>query len=252
VDRAAVAGLHARGLNFDPARRSTYTPEHGWHVDHYRQPLPPEPPGPPAPGGSWEIARRLACAYEFADPRRVRAFWEAGAPLAGRDVLLEVRFWGLRFRTGVRVGDVLDDERLVDGRPVRLWGWGYRTLEGHLERGQMDYSVWKWRDTGEVEFRVHAYSRRAHVPNPLVRLGFRLFGRREQVRFARSLCRRMAALTAAVLAEGPAREPQPERRDGLVISPSTVPRDEAAREAATAPAQAAGLAPPGSSHGPMK
>jgi hypothetical protein len=65
--------------------------------------------------------------------------------------------------------------------------------------GQIDYEVWKWLDTGEVEFRISAFSRAAHIPNPIVRLGFRVFGRREQVRFARRACERMASLTAAAL-----------------------------------------------------
>jgi hypothetical protein len=66
----------------------------------------------------------------------------------------------------------------------------------------MDYEVWKWLDTGEVEFRITAVSRRAHIRNPLVRLGFRLFGRREQLRFYRHACAEMARLTA--LEAGPA------------------------------------------------
>ena len=78
---------------------------------------------------------------------------------------------------------------------MRVWGWSYGTLQGHFERGQMDFSVWKWLDDGAVEFRIHAVSRRARrVGNPLVRLGFRLVGRRQQVRFARRACERMGEL----------------------------------------------------------
>ena len=113
-------------------------------------------------------------------------------------MLLEVRFWGLRFPVGVRVGAVIDETRTVDGRDVRVWGWGYGTLQGHLEVGQMDYEVWKWLDTGAVEFRVHVVSRPGRIPNPIVRLGFRLFGRREQMRFARRSCERMALLVSSV------------------------------------------------------
>jgi len=47
--------------------------------------------------------------YEFADPRIVRAVYHAGDPLEGRDMLLEVRFWGLRFRFGVRVSGIIDE-----------------------------------------------------------------------------------------------------------------------------------------------
>jgi hypothetical protein len=77
---------------------------------------------------------------------------------------------------------------------VRIWGWAYRTLQDHLEMGQMDYQVWKWTDSGEVEFRIHVVSRPASIRNPVIRLGFRLFGRREQIRFARRACERMACL----------------------------------------------------------
>ena len=79
---------------------------------------------------------------------------------------------------------MIDDVRTLHGRQVRVWGWSYRTLQGHFEMGQMDYELWKWLDNGEVEFRIHVVSRRARISNHLVRLGFRLFGRREQIRFA--------------------------------------------------------------------
>jgi uncharacterized protein (UPF0548 family) len=112
-------------------------------------------------------------------------------------MLLEARFWKLvRFRFGVRVGAVVDLTRSEGGRDVRVWGWSYRTLQGHLEMGQMDYQVWKWLDTGDVEFRIHVVSRPARIPNPIIRWGFRLLGRREQVRFARRACERMARLLA--------------------------------------------------------
>ena len=135
--------------------------------------------------------------YEFADPAIVRAVYAEDSPFETRDMLLEGRFYGLRFHFGVRVGGLVDEETAVDGRPVRRWGWNYRTLQGHLEMGQMDYEVRKWLDSGEVDFRIHAFSRPAHIPNPVIRLGFRVFGRRVQRRFARHACQRMARLTAA-------------------------------------------------------
>jgi uncharacterized protein (UPF0548 family) len=119
-------------------------------------------------------------------------------------MLLVGRFLGLDFRLGVRVGEVVDEERSEDGRRVRVWGWSYRTLRGHLERGQMSYEVWKWLDTGAVEFRIAGVSHRARVGNPLVRLGFALLGRREQLKFYRHTCEVMAAKTAAAPAAAPA------------------------------------------------
>jgi uncharacterized protein (UPF0548 family) len=134
--------------------------------------------------------------YEFADPKIVRAIYHPDRPLDERDMLLEVRFWGLRFRFGVRVGGVIDDTRPVSGRDVRVWGFNYATLQGHLETGEMDFEAWKWLDTGAVEFRIRAVSRASRIRNPVIRLGFRLFGRREQVRFAKRACERMAWLVA--------------------------------------------------------
>lgn len=219
----ALDELHDKKLNFDLDRRASFTPENGWHVDHYCTVLPAEKPGEPAPGGSWETARRLMRDYEFADPSIVRAIYYPEQPLERRDMLLEGHFYGLRFYFGVRVGGVIDETRNVDGRPVRVWGWNYRTLQGHLEMGQMDYEVWKWLDSGVVEFRIHAFSKAAHIPNPIVRLGFALFGRRMQVRFARHACARMARLTAAELARGagqPTADPVPRVADRLTVQPA--------------------------------
>jgi uncharacterized protein (UPF0548 family) len=190
----ALHALHDKRLNFDLDGRDAMTREAGWNVDDYRQPLPPEQPGPPEPGGTWERARELMLDYEFADPRIVRAVYAPDSQLEGRDMLLEARFLGLRFRFGVRVEGVVDETCEADGRTIRVWGWSYRTLQGHLEMGQMDYELWKWLDSGEVEFRIHVVSRPARIPNPIVRLGFRIFGRLQQVRFAKRACERMACL----------------------------------------------------------
>jgi uncharacterized protein (UPF0548 family) len=193
----ALRALHDRPLNFNLAERASFTRESGWRIDDYRQRLPAEAPGPPEPDGTWERAKRLMLEYEFADPKIVRAIYTQDSRLEGRDMLLEVRLWKLiRFRFGVRVSGVVDETCTQDGRDLRIWGWSYRTLQGHLEMGQMDYQVWKWTDNGEVEFRIHVVSRPARIPNPILRLGFQVLGRREQVRFAHRACERMACLLA--------------------------------------------------------
>jgi uncharacterized protein (UPF0548 family) len=195
-----VDDLRDRGYNFDPARLADLVAAQGWHHDNRSQALPREPPGEPVAGGSFERAVALMRDYAFAEGSAVRAIFQADAPLEGRDMLLIGRFVGLDFRLGVRVNHVVDARRDEDGRPVRVWGWGYGTLRGHLERGQMSYEVRKWLDTGEVEFRIAAVSHRARVANPLVRLGFGLLGRREQVKFYRHTCEVMARRTAAAVA----------------------------------------------------
>jgi uncharacterized protein (UPF0548 family) len=199
--------LRGRGYNFDPERVDAYD----WRVDDLCQGLPSEPPGPPVVGGSFAVARRLMLGYEFADPSIVHAFYDPDEPLEGRTMLLELRFRGLlRFRVGTRVSAVYDEDRAVGARIARVWGWAYRTLAGHLEQGQMDWQVWKWLDSGAVEFRIHAFSRRAPDPNLIVRLGFRLFGRREQLAFLHSTLRRMERLTSAAL-RGASVQPEAER-----------------------------------------
>jgi hypothetical protein len=217
--RQQLARLRTRGLNFDPHRDGPFTADNGWRIDKYRRSLPPEPPGAPVPRGSWEAARRLSEDYAFVDPRLVRAFYDPRESLADRTILLEVHFWGLRVYAGVRAGPVEDATREQDGRQARVWAWNYRTLEDHFEAGQIDYEVWKWLDSGEVEFRVEAFSRPARIDQPVVRLGFRLFGRGTQVRFAHSACDRMVSLThAAILGDGDIAVPTPVAPD-LVIWP---------------------------------
>jgi uncharacterized protein (UPF0548 family) len=187
-------------VNYNPDLLDLEHPPEGWHVDDRCQPLPSEPPGEPVADGSFHIAGRLIRGYEFADPSLVRAYYEADAPLEGRTMLLELRALNLvSVHVGVRVVHVYDDTRERGGRSARVFGWAYRTLEGHVEQGQMDWQVWKWLDTGEVQFRVHAVSRPAPIRNLVVRLGFWVLREHERAVFLDSTERRMAGLTAAAL-----------------------------------------------------
>ncbi len=194
--RRRLAELPAKTLNYDRAALDLKHPPRGWHVDDRRQPLPAEPPGEPVTDGSFEIACRLICGYRFADPSMVRAFYDPHTPLADRNMLLELRALGfLRVYVGVRVGDVYHELRQEDGRAVRVFGWNYRTLEGHVEMGQMNWEVWKWLGSGEVEFHVHSLSRPASISNPVIRIGFWLLRGHERALFLDSTNRRMKAFT---------------------------------------------------------
>ena len=192
-----LAALSRTNVNFDPADVTPGDP--GWHLDDMTEPLPTEPSGEPVDGGSWMTARQLMIDYQIADPGRVRATYRTDAPLAGRDMLLQIPFAGLRLYVGVRVGDVYEETRVVGGRQARVFGWDYGTLEGHFEQGRMHYEVWKWLDTGEVEFRLHAVSRAARTGPRLLALGFRLVGRRRQLDFYRQTCRRIRRLVESEL-----------------------------------------------------
>jgi uncharacterized protein (UPF0548 family) len=194
-----LAALAGRPVNFDTSRLDEYTPETGWRRDDMVESLPAEAPGPPEPGGSWELTRRLVMDYQLADPSQVRVVYDDRTPFEGRDMLLWIRFAGVRFGVGVRVGTAYEWTRDVDGRPARVYGWYYDTLEGHLERGRMHYEVWKWLDSGEVQFRLHAVSRGAETGPWVLRTGFRVVGRVNQLQFYRRVCRRARRFTEAQL-----------------------------------------------------
>ncbi|HLI60429.1 MAG TPA: DUF1990 family protein [Solirubrobacteraceae bacterium] len=226
--RRMLAGLPGRALNFDPAALRDADPGKGWRITDLRQTLPGEPPGPPLPDGSWEIARRLMRGYEFADPSIVHAYYDPAIPLENRNMVLELRALGvLHLLVGVRVAEVYERESRIGTRPVTVWGWSYRTLEGHVEMGQMDWQVWKWADSGEVEFRVHAVSREAPIANPIVALGFRLLRGRERERFLQSTRRRMRTFVELALAD-PDRGGEPVRAAAAELTARRSPADDPA------------------------
>jgi uncharacterized protein (UPF0548 family) len=219
-ETAALAELRHRQVNYDQARApEDGRPDGHWHVDSGDQIIGQEPPGPPVPDGAWETGCVLVRRYEFADPRILRAAYRGDAELEGRDMLLEGRFFGLRFYLGVRVTGVIDETR--DGRsgPERVWGWSYQTLQGHLEQGRLNYEVIKNLETGRVIFRISGYSRMAPIPNPVIRLGFLLFGRLTQRRFYRSVQLRLRNLVQSAQRGAPLPAPTA-RGNGIVLAPS--------------------------------
>jgi hypothetical protein len=229
---AELERLRTTGLNFDPEELA-HSRGNRWRIDDYRQPLSPEPPGSPVKDGSWEVARGLAGAYEFADSSLVRAFFDPREPQEERNMLLEIDFWGLRIYAGVRADGIVDETRHEDGRAARVWRWRYRTLEGHFEMGQIDYEIWKWLDSGDVDFRIHAVSRPAKIDHLIVRFGFLVFGRRKQIEFAYKACVRMAELTSSVLSGERNMDPAPTPDTPLVIRPH--PSKQTAIERAARP-----------------
>ncbi len=192
----ALEHLGALEPNYNSAARPG--PDEGWHVDDETTALPPEQPGPPVPGGSWEVACQLVESYAFSDPSVVRAIFDPSRPLSGRNLLLELHVAGLVLYAGCRVRGVVDETRGEADGAVRVWGWYYQTLAGHVESGERAYEVRKRIGTGTVEFRTRAFSRPA-PGNPVVALGFHLLGRRRQRVFTRIACERMATLTRAAL-----------------------------------------------------
>lgn len=189
--------LADREINFAPCEFDEADDDPGWRVDRRRSTLPSETPGLPLEDGPYAAARELMYGYQFADPSILRAVYDPTTEFEGRNILLVGRFYGLRFRMGVRIGGVTEDELELHGEPANRFRWHYRTLEGHLERGQMDYELIKWTETGGVEFRIRAYSQRARIENTVIRWGFFLFGRSVQLKFYdRSLARMQSMVSA--------------------------------------------------------
>jgi uncharacterized protein (UPF0548 family) len=211
----AVAELAHRVVNYDEADAPPFVVD-GWHRDRRVVELGHEPPGEPVPGGLVETAGALVNSYEFSDPRILRAAFRHPGDLVGRDMLLEGRFLVLRFLLGVRITAQQDEVREGPNGPERVIGWSYQTLRGHLEQGRLAYEVAKELETGRVEFRIVAHSRRAPIANPLFGLGFRLFGRHTQLRFYRHALARLQRLMA-----DPPAPPQP-GPDGLVRAPTGI------------------------------
>ncbi len=106
-------------------------------------------------------------------------------------MLLRARFLGFTFWFGVRIGREIDEVRETDAGPVHVYGFDYATLEGHFERGQITFEVRKTEATGAVSFHIDAFSKPDRIRNPFYRIGFKLFGRRLQLRFAQTALERM-------------------------------------------------------------
>ena len=200
--QAELAALRDAKVNYELSAPPSVLD--GWSFDEYCRRLPPEAPGEPVAGGPYEIACRLVRDYEFADPAIIKAVWLHESPLEARNMLLQGRFGPLRFLLGVRVSAVVDEVVQQDGQTLRIWGWCYRTLSGHLEAGEMCYRVVKVLETGEVQFRVCRYVRSEQIPNLVVKLGWLTFGRAMQIVFVRrSLGRMQRLVEAEMLLGGP-------------------------------------------------
>ena len=200
--QARLAAYAQAGYNFDLTRTADYTRATGWNVDDYETELPPEAPGPPEPQGAWAAAGQVLRNYTFPPPNLITGIFVPDQPLEQRVMVLRGQFLGFSFWFGVRIGGVTDEVRtLPDGGQEQVWGYNYRTLEGHFERGEISFFVHKNLTTGRVVFRIHALSQTGRIRNPLYWLGFKLFGRMLQKRFSRQSMQRLKAQVEQMLRE---------------------------------------------------
>ena len=203
-DQARLDAYRDAAYNFDLTRVHEYTAATGWNVDDYETELPAEAPGPPAAQGAWAAAREVLRRYTFPPPDLITGIFLPDQPLEQRVMVLRGRFLFFTFWFGVRIGGVVDERRpLADGSgEEQVWGYNYRTLEGHFERGQIDFTVHKHLTTGRVLFRIHALSQTGRIRNPFYWLGFKLFGRMLQKRFSRESMRRLREQVVEMLQQG--------------------------------------------------
>jgi hypothetical protein len=200
--KARLASYEHAKVNYDVERQSEYNAANGWRLDDYATDLPAEVPGPPAAHGAFAAAQDVLRRYAFPPPSLITGIFKPDGPLEKRIMLLRARFLGFSFWFGVRVSEVTDEAaRATPAGPERVWGYGYRTLEGHFERGQIDFTIHKNLATGAVQFRIHAVSQTGRIRNPFYWLGFKLFGRMLQRRFARESLARMRQLVGETLAQ---------------------------------------------------
>ena len=199
--RARLDAYTNAEVNYDFSRQSEYTSATGWRLDDYATDLPAEAPGPPAAAGSFAAAQDVLRRYAFPPPDLITGIFQPDGPLEKRVMLLRAHFLVFNFYFGVRVSEVTDEAaRPTPTGSERVWGYGYRTLQGHFERGQIDFTVHKNLASGAVRFRIHAVSQPGQIRNPFYWVGFKLFGRALQRRFARESLRRMKEMVAAALA----------------------------------------------------
>lgn len=198
--QARLEALGKLALNVDLERREEFTAANGWHLDAYEADLPSEASGEPLEGGSFNAARDVLREYRFPPPDLITGIFVPETPLEQRVMLLKARFLVFTFYFGVRVNAVIDELR--PQTQERVWGYRYATLEGHFERGQIEFLIVKHLPTGTVQFRISAFSKTGVIRNPFYKIGFALFGRRLQVRFSRDSLKRMQLLVAEALRTG--------------------------------------------------
>ena len=170
-----IASQRDLDFSFPNASIDSMDAPRGYTVDHNRVEL----------GKGKEVFARAIAAikrWEMFNIGWVELLWPEAPIETGTTVAVLVhhlRFWSLNACKIVRSID--KDE------PVRKYGFVYRTLPDHAERGQEQFTVEWHRDSDGVFYDILAYSR----PNKLfAKLGYP-FTRALQKRFARDSMRAM-------------------------------------------------------------
>lgn len=189
-----------RNFDADPAELEGLA---GWYTYGSQSVLGAARPGPPRPNGPFDRACAAMKAYEFSDRRIVRAFFDEGAELLNRTMLLEIKaFRVLRYLVGVRVGAVQTAHTDTES----VFGFRYETLDGHIERGSEWFILRKEHASGTIHFRISAFWKPGEFPNWWSRAGFYAVGEHYQKKWhheAHEYLGRIVREAAARMADEP-------------------------------------------------
>ena len=188
---SSFAGFADLDFNYD--FKAYEDSKEGWHHDEYVMELPLASPAQRQ--RAFTNAKDILRFYKFPDPKRVVGHFDKTAELLGRDMQLRITFLGIRVDFPVRITKVIDKQ---EGRTER-WGFAYRTLQGHWEKGEMTFLVEHDHPNSMIRFRIVAYSQPDKIENFFFRIGFKLIGRYQQKKFAKTCLRRMKELAVADL-----------------------------------------------------
>lgn len=122
----------------------------------------------------WDKACQAVAEYKFPPPEVMRVYFDESVPLAERVLSLNSKFMGLGFAWGGRIERVIDERRETEAGEIQIWGCNYQTVVGHFEQGELTTEIWKYAESREIYFRMHAYSRIDTIPNLIFRLSFPL------------------------------------------------------------------------------
>ncbi len=187
-----ISKLEALDYNYDVKLYHDASEKLGWNIDRYESCIGKECPGEPEADGIFNKAKEIIQFYKFPDPTLVVGIFDPKKDLNGRNMLLRASFLGFTFYFGVRVTGVVNTIHTNSrGHKEHLWGYSYRTLQGHFEVGEITFLVEKDNVTGEVLFKIESYSKADRINNPFYRVGFKIFGRTLQKHFAKTSINRI-------------------------------------------------------------
>lgn len=192
-----LKALEGLPYSFDLEKIDSYTEDAGWQIDRYEIELPPEPAGKPLTDGSFDRAKTILQGYKFPPSDLITGIYDPDIELGKRVMLLRAQFLLFTFWFGVRVTRLINERVEVETGNEYHWGYAYATLQGHFENGEISFRTVKHDHSGKVFFRIHAVSKPGEIKNPFYWLGFKLFGRGLQKRFANQSLVRVKAMVEA-------------------------------------------------------